>query len=224
VGGLDPSACVFDIRMPGMDGRQLLSTVRQDPSLRHLKVIVTSSVRDREAVVAVGKLGIAGYLVKPYEYAATSASLKQIFGAARITLPTHAARNLLQKTILVVDDDESTRRTIKDLMGPSSKWEIVEAVDGLAGLELLRQGLRPDVAILDIKMPRLDGRSLLARIREDPSLQKTPVLMSSGMQDRELIRSLAQLRISGYLLKPIDLVKARATILQTMGLDPATAA
>jgi CheY-like chemotaxis protein len=120
--------------------------------------------------------------------------------------------------VLVVDDDALTRESLATLINGEEGWEAVTADDGLAALELLRSGLRPDLAVFDLRMPRLDGRALLTRVREDPNLRRMPVVIASGQQDRELIRSLAQLRISGYLLKPIDLAKARATLLQAAGV------
>ena len=214
--GLDPAVCFIDLKMAGVGGLQLLTMIRQQPSLRHLKVIITSATRDREVVLALGKLGISGYLLKPYEFGKTMASLNQLLGAAQVTVPALASRNLLAKTALVVDDDELTRSMLREVIKGQSGWEVVEAPDGLAALELLRSGLRPDVAVLDLKMPRLDGRNLLERIREDTNLRRLPVVVVSGQHDRDQIRALAQLRIGGYLLKPVDPAKAVAAIQQAM--------
>jgi DNA-binding NarL/FixJ family response regulator len=214
--GLNPTACFFDIRMPKIDGHKLLSMVRDEPALKHLKVIITSSARDRDMIMSLGKLGISGYLLKPYEMSKTSSSLTLILGSAKATLPNVAAKNLLAKTALVVDDDELTRTTLTNVIQTQPGWEVVQAEDGLAALEHLRSGLRPDLGIFDLRMPRLDGQTLLARIREDPSVRKMPVLIVSGQQDRDQIRTLVQLRIAGYLLKPLDVEKTRATIEQTI--------
>jgi CheY-like chemotaxis protein len=61
-------------------------------------------------------------------------------------------------------------------------------------------------------MPQLDGRALLARIREDPALRDLRVVIISSAQDREEIVALARLQISGYLLKPFDATKVKATL------------
>lgn len=212
--GLNPAVCLFDIRMPGIDGVELLGMVRREPSLRHLKVIMTSATRDREKILALGKLGISGYLLKPYEMEKTTTTLNQLLGAASVTIPTLASKNLLAKTVLIVDDDDLTRATLRGIFDTEGGWEVVEATDGLNALELLRGGLRPDLALLDLKMPRLDGHTLLMRIREDPQLRQLPVVIVSGTQDREKVMALAQLRISGYVLKPIDIAKTRAILKQ----------
>ncbi|PTY04769.1 hypothetical protein DB347_18875 [Opitutaceae bacterium EW11] len=218
--GLDPAVCFFDIRMPGIDGVELVGMIRKEPLLRHLKVIMTSSTRERDKILTLGKLGISGYLLKPYEMERTSASLTQLLGAAQVTTPVLVTKNLLAKTVLIADDDELTRMTLRGVFETEGGWEIVEAVDGLNALEILRNGLRPDLVMLDLKMPRLDGQTLLMRIREDAQLRKIPVVIVSGLQARERVVALAQLRISGYLLKPIDLSKARTAIHVAMGQAP----
>jgi len=219
--GLEPEICFFDLRMPKIDGQQLLSMVRQEQSLRHLKVVMTSSTTDREVVVTVGKLGISGYLLKPYAMEKTVASLKQIFGDANFLRDTQGMRNLLGKTIQIVDDDQMTRAALRAMIQTGPNWDIVEAEDGLAALDQLRNGLRPDLLITDMRMPKLDGHNLVARIRETASLRHIPVLVVSGQQDRERIKSLVQLRISGYLLKPFSLEKVRASINQALGSSAA---
>lgn len=212
----EPDAAIFDVRMPEVDGVQLLTMVREEPMTRGLKVVMTSSGRDREIIMTIGKLGISGYLLKPYDTQKTTASLNQFLGSAHVTRNEVAAKNLLAKTALIVDDDAMMRTLLKTLVEHEPGWETVEAEDGLGALELLRNGLRPDIAIFDLRMPRLDGQTLLMRIREDPNVRRLPVLIASGLQDRDRIRTLAQLRISGYLLKPFDLEKTRGVIHQLM--------
>lgn len=218
-GGLAPEACIIDVRMPGIGGVQLLTMIRSEPSLRHLKVIMTSSGRDRDVIVALGKLGISGYLLKPYSVEKTGPALEQFLGSAQITDPSLASRNLLGKTILIVDDDSLTRQALRSMVGGENR-DIIEAEDGLGALEQLRAGLRPDLAIIDLKMPRLDGFNLLSRIRDDPSLQKLPVVVISGQQDRDRIKALVQLRISGYLLKPFDPGKVKEAVQSVLKSGP----
>jgi len=218
--GLEPDICFFDLRMPKLDGKQLLSMLRHEQSLRHLKVVMTSSTTDRDVVMTIGKLGISGYLLKPYAMEKTVASLKQIFGDANFLRHTQGMRNLLGKTILIVDDDPMTRTALKAMIETGPDWEIIEADDGLAALDQLRNGLRPDLLITDLRMPKLDGHNLITRIRETPGLRYIPALVVSGQQDRERIKALVQLRISGYLLKPFSAEKVRSTVKQVLGAIP----
>lgn len=64
--GLNPAMCLIDIRMPGLDGTELVQKIRSNSRLRELPVVIISSVRDRNTILTLTNLGISGYLMKPY--------------------------------------------------------------------------------------------------------------------------------------------------------------
>ena len=104
------------------------------------------------------------------------------------------------KTILVVDDDDRIRRVLRALLG-SSQRRIVEACDGLDALVAVRREL-PDLVLLDVHMPGLDGIEVCRRIKSDLATQRLPVLMvtaAAGDEDRE--RGVAA-GADAYLTKP----------------------
>jgi len=78
--------------------------------------------------------------------------------------------------VLLVDDESSIRRTLKDILS-FEKYEVVEAVDGLDGIEKVKQQSF-DVILLDIKMPRMDGIEAFEKIKA--LAPETPVIMISG--------------------------------------------
>jgi two-component system, chemotaxis family, chemotaxis protein CheY len=205
--GLKPDLCIFDIRMPKVDGVELLQRMRRDPLLRPLKVVMTSATRDRDTILTLAKLQLSGYLLKPYDTAKSRAVLQPLLAAAAAANPQLASRNLLAKTALVVDDDEITRTTLDSIIRTESGWEVVTARNGQEALARLHNGLRPDVAIVDLVMPVLDGLTLVQRVREDPQLKKLKVVVLSGMQDREKIVALAALGVRHYISKPFEQTK-----------------
>jgi CheY-like chemotaxis protein len=219
--GLRPHLCLFDLRMPKIDGMELLQRLRRDPALRQLHVAITSATRDRDTVVTLSRLGISGYLLKPYVGEKVLAILRQIIAALPVTAePVVVTRNLLNKTILVVEDDPLERTALAAIIGQEPGWEIIEAVSGIGALQQLRTGIRPDLCLIDLRMPQMDGLALLEQIRGDPSLQKLRVVILSGDQDRTKIISLSKLGISEYLLKPANPVKLRAILRVAAGLAP----
>ncbi len=215
--GLHPDLCLVDLVMPEVGGIELLRRIRRDPTLRALRAAVVSSSRHKDQIVALAQLNISGYILKPFDPAKTLATLQQLLAPSAAN-PHLASRNLLEHTALIAEDSDIERTALRDIFRSEPHWEIVEAKDGQDALNRLYAGLRPDLAIVDLRMPELDGLTLIQRIREDPALRTLKILVLSGEHDREKIIQLARLQISGYLLKPIDSKKVRAAIHQAMGL------
>ena len=217
--GLRPHLSLFDLRMPKIGGMELLQRVRRDPTLKLLPVAITSATRDRDTVIALSRLGISGYLLKPYAGEKVLATLRQIIAALPVAAePIVVTRNLLHKTVLVVEDDLMERTALTAIITQEAGWEIVEATTGINALAQLRDGLRPDLCLIDLRLPQMDGLSLLEQIRSDSTLQKLRVAIMSGEQDRSKILALSKLGISEYLLKPANPVKLRAALRAAAGL------
>jgi len=222
--GLKPQLCLFDLRMPKMNGLELLQRIRRDSTLRDLHVAVTSATRDRDTIIALSKLRIDGYLLKPYDAPKILATVRQIMATLPAAVePVVVTRNLLAKTILVVEDDELERAALCAIIKTEPGWEIVEATSGIGALERLRDGLWPDLCLIDLRMPQLDGHWLLQQIRGDPSLQRLRVMVLSGEKDREKVIPLSRLGIAGYLLKPANPEKVRAILREIAGVPPTSA-
>ena len=118
-------------------------------------------------------------------------------------------------SILVVDDDPVNRallaRTLEAL-----GHRVVAAANGREGLGLM-DDLEPDVVLLDIVMPELDGVTVLERIKDDAKLRATPVIMISALEDFESVIRCIELGAEDYLQKPFDPVLLSARI--RAGLD-----
>lgn len=114
------------------------------------------------------------------------------------------------KKVLVADDKDTGRELVRTVL-EESNYEVFEASDGIEALEQARQ-INPDLIILDLHMPRLDGFGVIAELRRDERFAKTPVMAltaSAMMGDRE--RALA-VGFTGYIAKPIRLSTLRAEV------------
>lgn len=101
--------------------------------------------------------------------------------------------------ILVVDDLEFMRSLIRDILENGGHEIVAEAADGRQAL-LLRRAWKPDLTLLDISMPRMNGLEALRRIRsEEPSAR---VVMCSSLGDQERILEAIRLGASDYVVKP----------------------
>lgn len=102
--------------------------------------------------------------------------------------------------ILVVEDDRDIRNLLVDTIGDMG-YTVIEAEDGGGGLEKALTD-RPDIILLDLMMPVMDGLQVLSKLKEDPGTQKTPVIMVSAKgQDEDVGRAL-RAGAWGYLVKP----------------------
>ena len=103
------------------------------------------------------------------------------------------------KKILVIDDDQFFPKTLEGAL-PKGKYELVHAEDGEKGLEALKN-VKPDLIILDLMMPKLDGTAFLKKLQESPDLPKVPVLVSSNLSSFKKISDVMSLGAVGYVIK-----------------------
>lgn len=106
--------------------------------------------------------------------------------------------------ILHVDDEPDIREVAAMALGLDPEIDLVSAASGHEALAVLEAGLKPDVILLDVMMPKLDGPGTLERIRQRPELKATPVIfMTARAQSHEQDRFLS-LGATAIIVKPFD--------------------
>ena len=156
---LRPAAVTLDIMMPDLDGWTVLAAIKGDPALAAIPVVLMSIVDQKNRGYT---LGAADYLVKPVDRTKLIETLTGICGST-------AGRALL------VDDDEVVRRSVRQALEPIG-WQVTEAENGEVAVEVLAAG-QPDVIILDLMMPKMDGFEFLDKLRSRPAGQDIPVVI-----------------------------------------------
>jgi two-component system chemotaxis response regulator CheY len=117
--------------------------------------------------------------------------------------------------ILMVDDDEPCRNLIKELFADDAEMTFAFASDGAEAWWLLSDPQRTfDLGIIDLHMPTVTGLSLLERIRATPRLAHFPIMLCTGIHDRETVARAAQLSINHYIVKPFKPAAMREKIEQ----------
>ena len=105
--------------------------------------------------------------------------------------------------VMIVDDDEDIRLVTELAVRRIGNWEVVTAASGEEALVLARSE-RPDVILLDVMMPRLDGPATMAKLREEPTTAGIPVIfLTAKVQHHEIEGYLAG-GASGVICKPFD--------------------
>jgi len=108
----------------------------------------------------------------------------------------------IRARILVVDDEPDLVSTIQCRL----KWcrcEVITAANGKEGLEKAISE-RPDIILLDINMPVMNGREMLERLRNHPDLKNTPVIMLTAFSEAQDIATVSAYGIADYVTKPFD--------------------
>ncbi|NJN75163.1 MAG: response regulator [Synechococcaceae cyanobacterium RL_1_2] len=120
--------------------------------------------------------------------------------------------------ILVVEDSASQRQMIVDLLqGKEHKWEVNQAADGQEAIELIEEkGFVPDLVVLDIVMPRMNGYEVCRRIKSDPKTKNIPVVMCSS-KGEEFDRYWGMKQgADAYIAKPFQPAELVGTVKQLL--------
>ncbi|MBI5671297.1 MAG: response regulator [Chloroflexi bacterium] len=159
-----PDVITLDVMMPGMDGWSVLTTLKADPELMHIPVVMLTIVSDKNLGYA---LGASDYLTKPIDRDRLVSVLRKY----------ECKRPLCN--ILVVEDDQQTREIVVRMLQKEG-WHAREAEDGLVALEQVKQEM-PELILLDLMMPRMDGFEFLAELRKLEGGRSIPVIVVTAM-------------------------------------------
>ena len=127
------------------------------------------------------------------------------------------------QTILVVDDEPEMKESLVRILGPSLAGYTVEgASDGFTAGKLVNT-LRPELVLLDLHMPGLDGFRVLESIKSDPLTRTTKVLVITAYATDENVQRLKTLGADGWVRKPVDSAELKRRVSDLIGPSPARA-
>jgi len=157
---LHPMAIILDVMMPGMDGWAVLSALKSEPDVRDIPVVMLTIVDDKNLGYA---LGATDYMIKPVD----RDRLNEILAKFRDVPPPRWA--------LVVDDEEPARKMLTQIL-EKERWNVFQAENGLVALERIAKQ-RPDLILLDLMMPKMNGYQFLAELRKHDKWRSIPVIV-----------------------------------------------
>lgn len=185
---LRPRAILLDVMMPGVDGWSVLSQIKTDEVLAPIPVVMVTSVDQRKLAAS---LGASDYMLKPVDWSRFGKIVNQF----RLAEPDRRG------TVLLVEDEAVTRMAMRSTLEEDG-WSVVEASNGQEGLQQVADA-KPDVVIVDLNMPILDGFGFLEAVRAVPGCSNIPVLVLTGREfsaeDRSKLRGASQILNRGDL-------------------------
>jgi len=106
--------------------------------------------------------------------------------------------------VLIIDDDVVSRMVLMHLVDSAGAFEVLEAEDGEDAWDQLQGGARPAIVFCDLRMPRLSGMELLARVKADARFGGMPFVLVSAAGDAATMEQALGLGADGYIVKPFD--------------------
>ncbi len=158
---IQPRLIITDVQMPHIDGWELLAQIKNDQSIAHIPVIVCSVV-DQGTIGLV--LGARKHIVKPVREDVLLAVVQECV--------SHSAQ------VLVVDDNPDARHVIETIL-TNRGYQLAAAVNGVEALNSIRNH-KPDLIILDLMMPEMDGFEVLTYLRNHDDYAQIPVIIVSA--------------------------------------------
>ena len=161
---LKPDVITLDILMPEMDGWSVLRTLKADPKVSDIPVIMASILDEKNKGFS---LGAADFLSKPVQKEYLMKSIRTLIG------------NKENLKICLIEDDDGLRFTIREIL-EKQDVKIIEAENGKVGMSILQnEEIKPDLILLDLMMPVMNGFEFLQAIRET-ELSTIPILVLTG--------------------------------------------
>jgi signal transduction histidine kinase/CheY-like chemotaxis protein len=189
-----PTAITLDVMMPDLDGWSVLAALRQDSELAEIPVIMVTILDEHRRASA---LGAWGYLTKPIDRKRFHQLLDRFRTA---TWPTR---------VLLVEDDPTQRERVRSWL-EGQEWSVEEATNGREALARL-QKCKPDVILLDLMMPEMDGFQVVAALQKEAGWRDIPVIVVTSLdldaKDRERLNAGVQLVLVKEAFRPAELVE-----------------
>jgi signal transduction histidine kinase/DNA-binding response OmpR family regulator len=184
---LRPDAIVLDILLPDIDGWEILQRLKRNAATLSIPVLVVSVVDDRPLGLA---LGAVDYFVKPIGRESLLAAL------GRLTFTTKVRTRTV--TALVIDADREADVRYRRLLEPEG-FRVLSAVTGTGGLDQARS-TKPDLILLDVMLPDVDGFELVAQLKRDSTTSEIPIWVTTPAS----LDPAAKERLNGTVLGVVE--------------------
>ena len=225
-----PDAVLLDLNMSGLPGTQVLEQLlRVDPLL---PVIIVTGNSDLAVALSTLKHGAFDYVSKPFDRHV----LERIVAAAvawRVRADPESAEDTgvigtpgpttegtdtprARRTVLYIEDNAANVRLVERLLEQRPGLRLLSASLGQLGLALAREH-RPEMILLDLHLPDIEGEDLLRAIRSDEDLRGTPIVILSGEAHAGLPEQMLAAGARGFLLKPLNFQQFFAEVDAVLG-------
>jgi len=210
-----PDLIVMDINMPGMDGYEAITVLKNDERYQDIPVIFLSGRIDEDSIIKGLSLGAVEHISKPYDPKNLHVVISKHLYPVQYEYELHIDedRNVnrvnRQHSVLAVDDSPSMLRSIHFAL--KSKYK-VHTLQKPENLEKIIPTLKPDLFLLDFNMPSLNGFELVKIIHSFEYFKNAPIIFLTSDSSPDHINAALKLGARDYILKPFNPNKLRDKI------------
>lgn len=189
-----PDLLILDVLMPKLSGFDVVKALKANPETAEIPAIAISAA---DELLHHTESGVARCFSKPIQFD----SLKE---AVENLLQPRNQKNISTVSkafsVLVVDDDSQIRQMLSQDLSEAG-YQVYQSSDGKDAVEITRKR-HPDLVILDVVMPGIDGFDVAAILKNDPTTRNIPIVILSVIEDKARAKTLG---VDSYLSKPVDL-------------------
>jgi len=170
-----PDLILMDIQLPGMDGLTATRLIKRDPELGEIPVVALTSYAMQEDMEKAKEAGCNGYISKPIDVRNFLDTIRKFMQDSAPLSSGNSGEPFYNQKILIADDEPLNVKLLRALLLPN-KYEVLHAYSGPEALEKATQ-VAPDLILLDVMMPGMDGYEVTRRLKKDPQTQEIPAFL-----------------------------------------------
>lgn len=218
-----PDVILLDVVMPEMDGYEVTEELKNNPNTSNISIILVTGMDTVEDKVRGLESGADDFITKPFNFDELVARVKSLLKLKRLQdqlrdlekecngkpAPAQAAGDR-QNLILVIEDDERVSNLMSNVLGTGG-YQAVCLDDGRKAIDYLKEKI-PDLIILDLMVPGIEGMELLKRIRENVMLKEVPVIVITAIADFKTKIKGLNIGADDYLVKPVKSLELLARV------------
>ena len=183
----DIDLVLLDLYMPDMNGMDVLAKIREDASISSVKVVILTSSGMKTDVTEAIQLGALDFIKKPFFPTEFLDRIKKVLNIAK------------KDNILVVDDDKMNLAIVHKMLG--IRYDVTCVSSGMDAISYLNNNV-PDMILLDLHMPEMNGLEVLEKIREQDKLSDIPVVFLTADNDRKTEIDIFKAGAMDFIQKP----------------------
>ena len=198
-----------DWKMPVMSGLELFKAMRTDMKLASIPFVLITGLMPRDQAGEVAASGIGDLLVKPFTAAVLADRVEKALNSSPRSRTRHSPATppagVLEEarsTVLVVDDNPDSLKLLSYLL--KDDYRVLLANSGAKALEICQSNTPPDLVLLDVMMPGMDGFEVARRMREHPTSLSIPVIFVTAMSGEAALYRGRELGAVDFIRKPIS--------------------